>query len=399
MQTAWKFTLGLLFSYFVACAPVKFDQLPEPSCGAGVACIKTCTGDSCVQSFSVTRTVGHTPVDILIVNDNSGSMSQIQERFGTAFGGFLTGLESTGLDYRIAMTTTDISNDPQHGSQRFGTELISRNNGPSAYNGYGALQDGNLIDFGSAGKFLTSAVVSRDSLFLNTVKRPETAHCEASGYVEAQCPSNDERGIFALNLVVDRTADQFMRDSSAVAVVILANEDERGVSRFNPSTQADVVHLKALYPMTSYDEPETFVERFRTKYPGKTLSVHSIIVKPGDIACRNSASDLSDPNKPIIAREGYAYKKLSDLTGGTVGSICEWSSGGYTSQLQNIGHSIQQQVLALPFSCRPVGDNYTVTVTPHQAVTWTPNWVSMQLTSDQPLPAGTTVTLDYSCQL
>lgn len=394
MRAAWKLgAVGLVFGYFGACAPVQFDSLPEPSCGEDVSCFKQCTGDNCVRTYTVTRTVGETPVDILIVNDNSGSMSPIQEKFANAFSGFLDKLDSAGLDYRIAMTTTDISNNQEYGSQRFGFEPVSLHNGPSQYNGYGALQDGNLIEFAPGKKFLTKLDANRENLFISAVQRPETLYCEQSGYDEKKCPSNDERGIFALNLVIDRTAHEFMRDSSAVAVIILANEDERGYSHLHPGRTEDFART---YPTTPYDRPEIFVERFRSKYPGKTLAVHSIIVKPGDTTCRNQASE---PGKMIIAKEGYAYADLSQRTGGIVGSICEWTHGGYTAQLEAIGDDIQKQVLALPFSCRPDGDQYTVTVDPVQPVTWTPNWQTMQLTSDQPLAPGTTVKLTYSCSL
>ncbi len=391
MRAAWKIgAFVLVFSYFGACAPVKFDSMPEPSCGDGVSCLKTCTGDSCVKTFSVTRTVGETPVDILIVNDNSGSMSTVQGKFASAFSGFLSSLENTGIDYRIAMTTTDISNNPEYGSQRFGYEPISRNNGPSPYNGYGALQDGNLIEFAPGRKYLTKLDSGREDLFKAAVQREETRYCEQSGYDKTKCPSDDERGIFALNLVIDRTAHEFMRPSSALAVIILANEDERGYSHLHP----EYPKFAATYPATPYDRPEVFVERFRSKFPGKTLAVHSIIVKPGDTTCVNNASD---PARFIIAKEGYAYANLSQRTGGIIGSICEWTPGGYTNQLKAIGENIQKQVLALPFSCRPDNGQFNVEVVPEQAVTWTPNWETMQLTSNQPLSPGTKVTLTYSC--
>lgn len=382
-------TVAAIFSYFAACAPVKFEQIPEPSCGGnGVVCAKTCSGNSCSQTYSITKTVGQTPVDILMVDDNSGSMSPLQNKFASAFNGFIQNLDTAGLDYRIAMTTTDISNTY---SQMEGPELISRDNGPKAINGNGALQDGSLIDLGNGSKFITPADSNRVSLFASSVKRNETITCEQSGY--SNCPSDDERGVFALNLMLDRSADQFLRSDAALAVIILSNEDERGLSWMDPSTDASAMQIKSLYPAKSYDKPETFVSRFRAKFPGKTLAVHSIVVKPGDVQCKNQ---LSIPTQYILAKEGYVYSDLSQRTNGTVGSICDSS---YTNQLQVIGNNIQSQALALPFSCRPDGDHYTVTMSPQpvQNVTWTPNWTAMTLTTAQTLPAGTSVTLSYTC--
>jgi hypothetical protein len=115
-------------------------------------------------------------------------------------------------------------------------------------------------------------------------------------------------------------------------------------------------------------------------------------VKPGDAACVTNS--LWDPSQFIYVKPGYAYEKLSLLTGGTVQSICAPS---YVSQLQAIGNNIQSQAMALPFSCRPDGDVYEVTVTPEQQVVWTPDWDSMQLKSQSSLAVGTTVKLNYSC--
>ena len=96
----------------------------------------------------------------------------------------------------------------------------------------------------------------------------------------------------------------------------------------------------------------------------------------------------------IYVKPGYAYEKLSQLTGGTVQSICAPS---YAAQLQAIGLSVQAQAMALPFSCRPDGDVYEVTVSPNQPVAFTADWNTLQLTTAQILPVGTTVTLSYTC--
>lgn len=386
MRAALKYgTVGLIFVYFAACAPVKFDSVPAPSCGgAGVACIQTCQGSSCVQSYSTQKVVGKNPVDILIIDDNSGSMSPDQHKMATAFDGFLSQLESAQLDYRIAITTTDISS-------AYTQTPASVHNSPGSFNGNGSLQDGNLISFSSGVNYLTDSVSNRASLFANTIQRQETIHCEQSGYTE--CPSDDERGIFAANLVLDRTASSFVRPTAHMAVIILSNEDERGFSNSSAAKDDNERALAQMYPLETNDLPDTFVSKFHSAYPGKTLAVHSIIVKPGDKTCLAAESN---PAQFLTAKEGYSYQSLSQKTGGIVGSICDAS---FSNQLKSIGDNIESQALAMPFSCRPINDQYQLTVSPQPAggVQATPDWSKMQLTISTKLPAMTTLKLTYQC--
>jgi hypothetical protein len=54
--------------------------------------------------------VGPAAVDVLFVIDNSGSMGEEQGALTASIGGFVTALDTSGLDYRIALTTTDNGN-------------------------------------------------------------------------------------------------------------------------------------------------------------------------------------------------------------------------------------------------------------------------------------------------
>src|SRR5690606_8968839 len=52
-------------------------------------------------------------VDILLVDDNSGSMSAEQNLLAQRFSTFISRL--SGLDWQIGITTTDVTNDPVNG--------------------------------------------------------------------------------------------------------------------------------------------------------------------------------------------------------------------------------------------------------------------------------------------
>jgi hypothetical protein len=380
--------IAFIFAYFTACSPMKFEKIvDEESVRIRQAlCPKVCdaNGENCIQRCQTEKIVGEGLVDILIVNDNSGSMSYEQRKMADRFPDFLSAMEN--LDYRIAMITTDVSS-------AYSSTPAGIKNLPGPYNGYGALQDGNLIEFSSGLKYISRSTPGKESLFRNTIQRSETLHCENSGYRE--CPSGDERGIFAANLVLDRTASQFMRPLAHLAVIILSDEDERGLSDSRSVQSSDDERLRQMYPLENYDLPETFVSKVRQKFPEKTFSVHSIIVKPGDTSCRIAQSSQGDFVRGV---EGYSYARLSQLTGGVIGTIC---ASDYGSQLREIGYALQGQVSSVAFLCRPLGDNFNVEFIPQPSnnVRVTADFAKLELKIHDPLPPLTKVRLRYDCSM
>ncbi len=104
MKTLTRLAALFIFvGFYVACSPVKFS-LDDSQCKE----------DGCVvvdgkYAFDYTATAGYGKVDILIVNDNSASMSFEQARLAPRFSCFISDLDSRSIDYRIGMTTTDVS--------------------------------------------------------------------------------------------------------------------------------------------------------------------------------------------------------------------------------------------------------------------------------------------------
>lgn len=383
MRPSGKISLMTLFvSVLSACAPVKFGVVPDPGCGAdGIACIKVCEGSDCVQEYKIERTVGQGLVDILIVNDNSGSMSTEQRKMADKFPSFIDSL--SGLDFHLAMTTTDISS--RYTSTPSGSVNPVKNGG--------LLQDGNLIEFASGLKYLSNDSSDKYNLFNQTIVRSETIACEEGSFTS--CPSGDERGIFAVNLALDRMSDQFMRPLAHLAVIILSDEDERGLSDKRSISLSGDSTMISRYPLESYDKPETLVSRFKESFPDKTLSVHSIIVRPGDKQCLAQQTEL---DKKVRGVEGYSYAKLTELTGGHLGSICDNDFG---SQLSDIASTIQNNVASIPFSCRPVDDQFEVELEPKldHPVNVTADFDQLTLNFDEKLPPLTKITLSYKCQV
>jgi hypothetical protein len=325
--------------------------------------------------------VGEGLVDILIVDDNSGSMSTEQSKMADRFSTFIQSLGS--LNYRIAITTTDVSSN--FSSTPANAVNPVRNNG--------VLQDGNLIQFSNGAKFIDRNTSNIESVFASAIKRQETLDCEQSGF--KNCPSGDERGIFAANLVLERTASEFVRPTAHFAVIFLSDEDERGLSDSRSDQNDGDPILRQMYPLENKDLPETFVSNFATRFPDKTMSAHSIIVNPGDTACRDAQTGQGG-NAWVRGVEGYSYAKLSELTGGQVGTIC---ANDYGSQLQDIGYHLQNQVSSMPFQCQPINNQFNIVFTPQpaQAIDVEADFNRMVLEIKGQVPPLTRISLTYDC--
>lgn len=360
---------------YVACAPVKFDKNDQIDCqGFKEKCDNVVIEGTSYQDFDYDYTVPGRAVDILIVDDNSGSMSFEQNHMSERFSSFLQALEQRSIDYRIAVTTTDISvTDPN--SKIF--------NPPRAINQNGALQDGRLIAYSNGEYFLTPNSANKQALFDGVIKRAETLNCETflkanpdmyvSGYqnaYQAACPSGVERGVYAINQVIKTNPNSFIRPNAHFAVVVLSDEDVMSSSYQKESFQADVE-----YQLAYEDMPQSVIENASKYLGGNTLSVHSIIVNPGSLKSGASADAVAKslagtgkvntysyftgsdtaclqkqntqtPN--ISGSYGYVYSLLSKMTGGIEGDIC---ANDYGSQLYNIGANAGSHVNEIKLAC------------------------------------------------
>ena len=242
--------------------------------------------------------------DILFVVDNSGSMKPELASIAHQFDQFLNSIKKA--DYQIAIISTDW-----------------------------AFDRGQFLEF-SNGQIILSNPQKSDSVhrqnvgyFQETVKRPV-----GNSY------SNDERGIYALNMALDNaTHSSFWRPHSILQVIIVSDEDERS---FGGSSNK---------PLESYDLPEVFFRKFSHTQSYSMVTVHSIIVKPGDTQCKSQSGGVegriyaqaSEPSQKIMNR-------YNNIVRGHIGSIC---SKNYSSQLGPISEKIN--VPHVPLRCNPVG--------------------------------------------
>lgn len=326
------------------CAPAKWaeqnvdgnsgQQLPGGGGQAGKP-----AADTFVQDSNANK------VDILIINDNSASMDEEQQKMSTRFNSFVSDLK--GLDYRIAMTTTDIDS-PKYGLS------------------------GRIVTWAdTAAKVLTPSTPNAEAKFKKTIVRTETIGCT----LRDDCPSKDEQPLKAIELAVDqsKTANkEFFREGVDFVAVVLSDEDELSTAPSNATTAAYVVdHFKNLFGDT------------------KRFAVHGLIVVPNDKVCLRAQS-LQGPEGSKAAY-GTRVASLAGLTKGSVNSICD---ADYAKDLASISSEVRKLVSSFELRGTPVTDSVRVALTPTFQTTWTTEGNRLIFTPAP--PAGTKIEVTYS---
>ncbi len=379
----------LVIGYFGACADMNFDKIRNCQ-SSGLVCELKCQGDECYEVFDHSITTSKGMVDIVFINDNSGSMSTEQAKMAERFPHFFDKIEH--LDYQIAMITTDVGTPPH------------RESIPKPGNGYGKFQDGKPLEFvysngaGSGTYILRPDTPNKEELFKATVKRQETLDCEASNYdnkgaTNEFCASGDERGVYAAHMLTERNDHNIFRPTAHAAFIILADEDERSATKISGNMIVADTNNNGNRPLETKDIPQNLIQTFNKRYPSKTLSAHSIIIRPGDTSCFNTQNDEANH---IYAYYGYLYANFSNLTGGHIGNIC---APDYTNEMGAIGSKVAEQVSSIALACNPrFGDlKIEFTPDPNPPVQIIEEFDKRRVRFNPALPENTKVRLQYSC--
>ncbi len=285
-------------------------------------------------------------VDILIVNDNSSSMDEEQTKMAQRFGSFVSAISS--IDYRIAMTTTDLQS--------------------AKWN-----QRGRIMEWtGTKSKVLTPSTANAEGAFRTTIVRKETIGCRqrAGG---KDCPSGNEEPLRATLLAIDQRATankDLFRNGVDFVVVVLSDEDEMSNG-----------------PVTA-TKPVEVIEGFEAAFgKSKRLAVHGIIIQPGDTACK------AEQEKQV--KEGAYYgthaTDLAAETGGTTSSIC---APDYAKNLSAISDQVRKLVSSFDLQKEPVQGSVEVVLTPADTIPFTVE--GKRVIFARPPAAGTRVEISYS---
>ncbi len=336
-------------------------------------------------------------IDILVVDDNSGSMELEQEKLAASFNDFTSSLN--GVDWQIAVTTTDVSG--------YSGDTNVANDGTLNYEGFPSAM-GRLIgpaDFYTSVSsmifgpnfIMKPSVANVASVFASVVQRTNTNKIYLEG-------AGDERAIYAANLTVNgfndpNVAKGFFRPDANLAIVILSDEDERSCgddpSRTDCSDGSEV-NFEAL------DKPQSLVDNVAKTFGGtKNLIVDAISIIPNDKNClaleNTNASGLGTGGK-----YGDVYASLVKMTGGNMYSICDvLTPGAFTTDLTSISKSfannVNPQSLALNYMPAQAPEIHIAaaagaSVDKTLACSWASN---TQQVSCNKYPANTTITVSY----
>ena len=338
LQSA-QLILGTILGSLIACSPTKFAQSKKASelCDSSVT---TCNVET--QSIDIVQKfqIGSGKVDILFVNDNSASMSKTQLALAAKFSGFIQSLDARKIDYRIAITTTDL----------------------------GAVRARPLIAFGNGSYYITNSDANRVNLFNNAILRNETINCEdlivsmfntygtafqsSDTYVRlypTTCPSSDTRGIYTANVVVSQNASAFMRADANLNVILISNDNVRQGKT-----------------MENNDRAAAFVSMMQSQYPNKYWDFNSIIVK--DETCRQSQTlrnaqgvEVRNAYGPAISGGiGLEYANLSNSAARDIdnnprprGQILNLCESNYASHFSSMSTQISDESRMITLKCAP----------------------------------------------
>jgi hypothetical protein len=277
--------------------------------------------------------------DILFVVDNSPSMEIDQKKLASKLKSFVTGLGNT--DWQIAFTTTDVT------SAQYGIK-------------------GSLLPLAGHGteKVLTPAYADAETVFLNTVHRPEIA-------------SSDEQPLKASIMAMQKSATEnasFFRPDADLVIIVLSDEDELSTGISNKATKPSqvIAAFNSIFGVT------------------KKLSVYGIIIQPKDVACYNKQKGSGNFANAFY---GTHVTELSKLTSGITGSIC---APDYSQTLVNIGTDVT--ILSKTFVLQkiPVASSVQVKLTPAQSIAWTVSGATVTFASAP--QAGSVIEVSYTAQ-
>lgn len=332
INCACKWLATAAFVGTTACSKIAFAPAPGSElAGNTTASTEILPDGSQKDTFVFNQNGLKAKVDVLMIDDNSGSMADKQTKLGTAFSSFINSLGL--IDWQLGITTTDTST---------GTYGIR----------------GSLLPFAGAGtKILTKNVANYEGVFLNTIQRPEVG-------------SGDERGMLAIiEAIAKKDTDNagMFRTNADLAVVILTDEDEGSTGGLS------VTH------------PQEVVNAFQTAFGNsRNLTVYSISIAPTDHACYNAS---------VASGSSYAnlVNGLVNLTGGVTGSICD---NDYGPALADIGNRVLAGVRTATLTRDPKAGTLQINVNPvDPTLTWSLN--GRTVVFNKPPAKGTVLEVTY----
>ncbi len=382
-----QFSLGIVIGSIIACSPTKFGKNTQQASALCDSSVTSCVVHTSSTEITQAYKVGSGKVDILFVNDNSASMSKNQVHMAAKFAGFIQNLDAKSIDYRIAITTTDLNTVSQ---------AVTR-----------------LVTFGNSQKYISQADSNRVTLFNNAIIRNETLDCEnfiismfntygvyfqsdiSNPYYAAQyplkCPSSDTRGIYTANLVVSENTDSLMRADANLNVILISNDN-----------------VRQGHAMETKDTASAFTSMMQQQYPTKYWDFNSIIVK--DLTCKTSQSLYNAVNQLVMNQSGPAiaggigieYANLSNSAARDIdnnprprGQILDICQADYAHNFNAMSTQIADEARMFTIKCVPSAAP-TVSVVGNSTANITHTWSGDKIVFPRGTE-GTSVSIKYTC--
>ncbi|MBS2028371.1 MAG: VWA domain-containing protein [Deltaproteobacteria bacterium] len=221
-------------------------------------------------------------IDLLWVVDNSGSMADKQAKLAASFQRFIDAFAAGAIDYRIAVTTTDVFADvPGSAGNFYGTPTVIK-----------PTDDDPLQEFQINVKVGTNGSGNEEGLqgaklALDKVNAANAGTYAAYNLCSTSCTTSTDRNCVATCQA--QHEPDFLRPDAYLYVVFVSDDEDH-----------------------SDDEPIHYARYLQT------------VKGLGNEAMVAASAIVGDPSgPPCDARAGVKYADVAQYTGGIFGSICD----------------------------------------------------------------------------
>lgn len=269
-------------------------------------------------------------MDILFVVDSSGSMAEEQASLGANFGSFMNELGNLGIDFRVAVTSTDVCQSQKPSNL---SEIRCPVRGASSY-----LQGGFVGN--SSNKILTTNTPNVETKF------EQNTNIGISG-------SGFEHGLTAARLGIEKSLNNqnpsLLRNDAFLSVIVVSDEEDDGIGLGMADSFNHVNYVAQGLTTFRYTDDD-FISYLHTIKGEGQFSVSAITGVIDQATGRLCQSPNGNP-----AEEGTQYIKAAQKTGGSIQSICasQWDNllaslgGDFGAQISQIvleQHALPQSI-------------------------------------------------------
>ena len=282
---------------------------------------------------------GAPPVDVLFMVDDSGSMSDKQQKLATDFQQFIQYFQDLHLDFHLGITTSDT------------LEVAMEGSNPG--------EQGKLV---GVPKILTNDTQSLTTIFTTN------ALVGSGGW-------RVERGLEATRLALSEpnlsgANAGFFRPNAILAVILLSDENDQSMSNnsIQPPKGTDPGDAdNVAWRNANLEDVNDFINFFLSLKNGNSAMVNVSAITGVDqttLQALDPANDKGCNTTPgatdsYAAADGTRYAMVARALHGVVGSIC---ADGFGPVLNQIGATVSGVATAFPLQFSPDPASITVTV-------------------------------------